>query len=238
VRGFCFVSAGPATVQGTVTVEANSALIAAFGQNSSKLTVTGTVRVLKNGTAVLGCLPTSFVCFDDPDPAHPTLSSHDVLGGDLTGVSPLGIVVHDAAIAGDVSQRGGGGGIGCNPTGAFGFFGRSVSTAYEDDSIGGGVTVSQLGSCWLGLARDQIGGNVAITGDHLADPDAIEVLANTITGNLSCVNDTPTLWDSSQATTSLFPRDPQPNTVNGTRGGQCVLASPTTPGGPPGPGPF
>jgi len=46
-------------------------------------------------------------------------------------------------------------------------------------------------------------------------------------------------WNSSEASMShLFPRIPQPNTVGRNRIGQCVLASPTTPGGPRGPGPF
>ena len=45
-------------------------------------------------------------------------------------------------------------------------------------------------------------------------------------------------WDSAEAGNGLFPRIPQPNTVLRNRKGQCVLSSPTKPGGPPGPGPF
>jgi hypothetical protein len=66
----------------------------------------------------------------------------------------------------------------------------------------------------------------------------IEILANHIEGNLVCLGNSRT-WDSAEASFGhLFPRVPQPNTAEGRRGGQCVLSSPTTPGGPHGPGPF
>ena len=46
------------------------------------------------------------------------------------------------------------------------------------------------------------------------------------------------MWDSGDLTDDLFPRVPQPNTVDGKRSGQCVLSSPMSPGGPLGPGAF
>ena len=76
--------------------------------------------------------------------------------------------------------------------------------------------------------------------NQLADPDGIEILSNTISDNIGCWANS-YVWDSSEANfaqTRLFPRTPQPNTVGGHRFGQCVLSSPTTMGGPLGPGPF
>jgi hypothetical protein len=47
------------------------------------------------------------------------------------------------------------------------------------------------------------------------------------------------MWNSFDLTENLFPRQAAPNTVDGSRvGPQCMLASPITEGGPPGPGPF
>ena len=93
-------------------------------------------------------------------------------------------------------------------------------------------------SCWLGVARVRVGGNVSFTNNTFSDPDAIEIIANQVGGSLSCSGNS-AVWDSSELSIGkLYPRMPGTNTVNGTRSGQCVLASPSTMGGPSGPGPF
>jgi hypothetical protein len=89
----------------------------------------------------------------------------------------------------------------------------------------------------MGTARVDIGGNASYVNNQLADPDAIEVVLNHIHGNLSCQGNS-MMWDSGDLTDDLFPRVPQPNTVDGNRSGQCVLSSPMSPGGPLGPGAF
>ena len=74
--------------------------------------------------------------------------------------------------------------------------------------------------------------------NKLGDPDAIEIEANHVGKNLSCQGNS-SVWDSHELSmTSNFPRGPSPNTVHGKRSGQCVLATPTTMGGPSGPGAF
>jgi hypothetical protein len=103
--------------------------------------------------------------------------------------------------------------------------------------VGGNLVVSHVTSCWLGTARVNIGGSASYVDNRLADPDAIEIVSNHIHGNLSCEGNS-MVWDSGETSNDLFPRVPQPNTVEGTRSGQCVLASPRTKGGPLGPGPF
>jgi hypothetical protein len=97
--------------------------------------------------------------------------------------------------------------------------------------------VSGLSSCWLGVARVQVGGDLRMFANQLADPDAIEIIANQIRHSLACFANSQ-VWDSADLTEALYPRQPEPNTVGGRRFGQCVLASPETEGGPPGPGPF
>jgi hypothetical protein len=112
-----------------------------------------------------------------------------------------------------------------------------VFSTYEDSSVGGNLDISNVTSCWMGTARVDIGGNASYVGNQLADPDAIEIVSNDIHGNLSCQGNS-MVWDSGDAGPDLFPRAPQPNTVDGRRSGQCVLSSPLTDGGPLGPGPF
>jgi hypothetical protein len=226
-----------------LTLASGSALIAAFalndvaGQGTSSLVVDGNVNVESGATLLLGCLPTSFACLDDPSHDNPTLSSHDVITGSLTEGAPLGVVVHNTAIGGSVSETGGGGGVNCDPSGVFAAFGSPVYSDYEDSTIGGGLSVRGLASCWLGVARVRSNGSMGFFHVQLADPDGIEILANHIGENLACY-DNSMVWDSADLTTNLYPRVAEPNTVEGARLGQCVLASARDAGGPLGPGPF
>jgi hypothetical protein len=245
IEGVCTVNGGPAIVHGKMTISANSALIAAFGLNDltgkggSKLTVYGTVVVKGGATLILGCDATSFPCADDPTPTAPTLSSADLIRGSLNEQNPLGVVVHDATIYGDVHESGGGGGTTCAvpTTGVFAELGSPVYSDYENTTIHGDLTVTGVHSCWMGVIREGVSGSVTVNQNKLADPDAIEILSNMIAGDLSCSGNSMT-WDSSDETSNLYPRSPEPNDVSGTRSGQCVVASPPTQGGPPGTGPF
>jgi hypothetical protein len=243
IDGVCAVNGGPTHVHGTLTLEPNSALLAVFalnhagGDDPSSLVVDHNVKVLKNATLFLGCLATSQPCIDDPHPNEPTLGSADKIRGSLWESQPLGVVVHNTTIGGNVKEQGGGGGFNCNPEGVFAFIQSPVFSAYEDSTIGGNLSIKGLVSCWLGVARVHIGGNAQFLNNRLADPDAIEILSNTIEGNLTCRGNS-MVWDNSELTDDLFPRQPHPNAVDGRRFGQCELASPNTKGAPPGPGPF
>jgi hypothetical protein len=64
-----------------------------------------------------------------------------------------------------------------------------------------------------------------------------EINDNHIAGDLTCRRNS-MVWDSGDIGESLFPRQPQPNTVGGRRHGQSVLNSPTSKHDSPGPGPF
>jgi hypothetical protein len=240
IKGVCAVPAGPAEVHGTLTLGDGSALAAAFGMNGSRLTVDGNVRVERGATLFLGCLPTSFPCLDDPNKGSPTLSSAPVVGGSIVAHGALGVIVHNAKIGGNVVQSGGGGGVRCDVIGIFKKAMSPVFSAYEDSAVAGGISIRDVHSCWLGITRTSVGKSVRILDNHYADPDAIEVISNHIADDLACFGNTPTLWDSSEhfGQPGLYPRTPGPNSVEGKRLGQCVLASPPTDSSPPGPGPF
>lgn len=227
VIGVCAVNAGPARVHGDLTLAPDSTLAAAFGQGSSSLWVGGDVRVQRGATLYLGCEPFNSTCFDDP---NNVLSSRGHIKGDLVAHNARQVLVHNSVIDGNVEQTGGGGGFNCATQG--------ISSGYEDSWIYGDVTIRSLRSCWLGLARDHVKGDVRLVNNHLADPDAIEILSNHISDDLVCRGNS-AVWDSAEASfPGLYPRVALPNTVHGEREGQCELASPTTPGGLFGPGPF
>jgi hypothetical protein len=232
IEGVCAAVAGPVVIEGNLTLTPGSGLNAAFA--AGNVAVQGNLSVGRGAFMYLGCIPRSFACFDDPNPGHPTLSSASTVEGNLSETRPLGVVVHNSTIGGNVQQTGGGGGTTCeNPPPTFPF---GVFSAYEDSTIGGNINVIGLGSCWLGLARDNVGRNVNILHNQLADPDAIEIIANQIGNNLVCQGNS-MVWNSNETGEGLFPREPHPNEAR-HRVGQCVLSSPLSEGGPLGPGPF
>jgi hypothetical protein len=243
VEGFCAVNAGAALINGNLTVRPGAILVAAFGLNdqagsgNSSLTVRGNLQVQPGATMLLGCDPQSFPCLDDPNSEAPSLASQTHIYGNLTEQQPLGVVMHNDIVDGNIGQSGGGGGVTCEPSGIFAAFGSPVYSDYEDSTIRGNLSITGVTSCWMGVIRLHASGNVSLVNNKLADPDAIEILSNKISGNLACQQNS-NVWNSSDTSENLYPRAPEPNTVLGTRSGQCVHASPATEGGPLGPGPF
>jgi hypothetical protein len=237
VQGVCGTPAGPAHVSGDVVVARHAALVTAFGMHNASLTIGGDLIVEPDGTAIIGCDPVGSPCLDDPSQEHPTLSSRTAIGRNLWADRALGVIAHNSTIAGDVTQSGGGGGVNCNPVGFFAQIGSPAFSTYEESPIGGNARITDMRSCWAGFIREHVGGNVSVLRNQFADPDAMEINDNHISGNLACFGNS-MVWDSGDLGPNLFPRDPQPNTVGGQRSGQCVLNSPTSPSDPPGPGPF
>jgi hypothetical protein len=195
----------------------------------------------RGATVVLGCNGhADFPCVDDPNMKHPTLRSSTDVSGSLIENAPLGVLVHNSFIGGSVTQAGGGGGLSCAPpkSGAFSKLMSPVYSDYEDNSVGRNVSITALHSCYLGVIRNHVGGSMSFLNDKLGDPDAIEIESNHIRKNLACFGNS-SVWNSHELSmTANFPRAPEPNTVGRKRSGQCVLSTPTTMGGPSGPGPF
>ncbi len=243
VKGACEVNAGAAVVNGDLTLSPGSALLAAFalndqtGSGTSSLAVTGNVVVRAGATLLMGCNPANFACLDDPNQSNPTLSMHPTVGLDLRSNQPLGVIVHNFSVGGDVIQTGGGGGVNCKPQGVFKLFQSPVYSTYEVGTVGGDIRISSVHSCWMGVVEDHVGNTMVMYRNRLADPDAIEILSNNINGNLICRGNSMT-WDNGDVGPNLFPRQPEPNTVGRNRKGQCVLSSPNTKTDKPGPGPF
>jgi hypothetical protein len=229
VTGFCAVNQGPARVIGTLDLEPGSALAAAYGKHHSRLTVVGNVMVERSATLVLGCNTTEFPCFDDPASSNPnvkpTLSSSERVTGDLRANGALSLLFHGDAFGGSIVDSGGGGGLSCKPpsSGPFAAFHSPVYSAFEDSTIGQNLAVSHLTSCWMGVARDSAE-NISLTDNKFGDPDAIEVLSNQVSNELSCRGNSH-VWDTAETGHGLFPRKLARNHVGGEREGQCRRAS-------------
>jgi hypothetical protein len=85
------------------------------------------------------------------------------------------------------------------------------------------LIVTHLKWCWLGVARVRVGRTLRFVKDRLGNPDAIEIVSNSVKGNLVCMRNRPHVWDSVELNPGhLFPRALERNKVRGKRRGQCV----------------
>lgn len=191
VRGLCLVQRGPVAVSRNVIITRGSALIAAFGRHNTHMNISGSIIVHKGGALLLGCNPRSFPCLDDPSKKHPTLTSRNSVGGSIVGLAALGLVVHNNWIGHSIAQSGGGGGLTCTPKGVFKLHHSPAYSAYEDNWIGGGIFIKNLRTCWLGVIRNWTGDSVHVVKNRAKDPDAMEVVSNSVHGNLVCSQNSP-----------------------------------------------
>ncbi len=187
VVGFCL---GPPTgnviVKGDVTVAKGAALAANYPsfapgapEGDANWLVKGSIVVGHGGTLLFGCEP-AVGCAN---------TTFDTVKGNVDANGALGVILHSSIIGGNVSYKGGGGGVNCTP--GFGPFSFGVYSDAEDDVINGSLTVSGLRSCWFGEFRNIILGNDTVTGNRFADPDATEVANNEVFGSLACFNNVP-----------------------------------------------
>ena len=210
ISGVCTLDDGSVTVQGNVTVASGGLLIAAFG--GSDLTVGQNLRVSSGGALVLGCEPEAFACFNDPDQTVGTLLTHDVIGGNLIAEGALALIAHANQINGNVIVSGGGGGVNCDSQDLL--MGSPAYLTIEDSTIGGNAVITNFQTCWLGLIRNNVLGNVNLHGNVTADPDGNEIVTNTVSGNLNCTGNSPApqVGDSQG----------EPNVVGRRALGQCT----------------
>ena len=98
---------------------------------------------------------------------------------------------------------------------------------YEDNTVAGDVSITGLNSCWLGFIRNNAQSDVRISHNTMADPDANEIVTNTVAGDLACFANSPAVQFGDSAGMS--------NIVGGNARGQCgfnVLIPNPEPSGP------
>ena len=125
------------------------------------------------------------------------------------------MIVHASRIRGSVSQVGGGGGPSCSlPAGGyFSIIGSPVCSDYEDTAVGGSLHIHGVVSCWMGVLRDRVHQNVTYDHNALSDPDASEVVSNSVAHDISCVGNSPAVQYGDGGG--------RPNRVGGHASGQC-----------------
>jgi hypothetical protein len=239
VTGACNVNGGAAVIKGNLILAPGAVLNATFalndvaGTGTSSLTVFGDVKVGDGATLGMGCEPNFQPCTDDPNAATGgTLTGQNHVFGDVRGRQALALIIHASKINGDVSTRGGGGGVNCNipPSGIFAELQSPVFTDFEDNAIGGDLKITGLQTCWLGGLRNHVRGNLFDAKNTMADPDANEVNTNVVRHNIACFANSPVV----QFGDSMG----SPNQVRGRALGECgfnVKQPNPAPSGPPTP---
>jgi hypothetical protein len=168
-------------------------------------------------------------------PDHPELGSSnpgDIVAGNIKSDRALAVVVHSVKIGGNASLIGGGGGLSqltggpgsgaCFdpalfpppwPSTTLAAFGFPVYSDFEETSIGGNLKMIGLQTCWMGALRNKVAGNVIDQNNLFGDPDANEVVANFVRGNIICHNNNSVVQvgDSTQPS----------NVVSGNAVGEC-----------------
>ncbi len=222
VVGVCDVKGGAAVIYGDLILAPGSTLNATFARNdlamtgTSSLTVRGDVKVGTGATLLMGCEPDFSPCSDDPDAEEGgTLTGHNQVFGSVRASGALGVILHASKIYGDITVRGGGGGLTCAipASGIFSVLDSPVFTDAEDNLIGGNLKITGLRTCWMGALRNHVGRSVITILNKMADPDADEVLANVIRGDILCLGNTPA--------TQYGDSGSSPNEVRGDAFGEC-----------------
>jgi hypothetical protein len=197
VRSFCTIgNSADVVVRGDLTVGHHGLL---FAVTHGHLVVWGDMYVRSGGAAGVGCSPAAGCSF----------TTHDHFHGSVIAARPLAMIFHSNRIDGRVRIKGGGGGVNCNNS----LGGGPAFTTFEDNVVGGNITVRLMKSCWFGLFRNHVGGNVSVNNNTFADPDADEIQTNVIAGNLSCFGNSPAPQRGDSQGNN--------NIVAGTVSGQC-----------------
>ncbi len=218
VTGFCEVASGATvTVQAGLHVASHAFLVASGALDNHMdhpdcnrtITISGGVQIDPGGSLILG----------DGEGSGCVPSTHTTVNGGLKANAPLDLIVHGVSVNGGYSSIGGGDGQPCN------FAGLPTYTTLEDSTVNGGVTIAGYTACWLGFARDHVNGGVTLTNNVLDDPDAMEILSNTINGGLACSGNTAGGVPRATNQGDVGPGGSLvtlPNTVHGAETGQCV----------------
>jgi hypothetical protein len=198
-KGLCIIPKGPVTVAGNVVVTPGSGFDDA---TPALLTVNGNILVGRGAIAALGCSTEVSKACTTPVP--------DSFNGNIVATQPLDLIIQSGTISGSVSMTGGGGGKNCkvNP-----LLKSPNFSDIEDTTVQGNVSFTALRSCWLGIIRDQIHGSLTLLRNRFADPDADEVVTNTIYGNAACRRNSPAPQEGDSHGLT--------NTVFGAKSGQC-----------------
>lgn len=198
---------GNAYVAGTATLSVRGNLTLAPGScldafSLGTVTVNGNILVKQGATLGLGCTGNAI----GPGPPCDGMTTDDTVGGNVIANQPLTMYLDGDMIRGNVVSNGGGPGL--SLTQPF------LNFPVKDNAIGGNLILQGWHGGWAGAIRNVVGGNVIFSRNvSVQDPDANEVVTNSIRGNLICFGNSPAV--------QVGDSGGSPNNVGGKKIGQC-----------------
>jgi hypothetical protein len=210
VTGECVVpDNGHVVITGNLTI----APYASFDANqysSSTASIAGDVVAGRGSVFALGCTE-AHECQTSGGATRP---GADYVGGSVVLNQVFNAAMNGIRIRGSLTSTGGGAGL---------YFPGFIPFSVKDDSIGGNVKISGLRTVWFGVIRTSIGGNLYLTNNAGSDPDANEVVGDTIGANLVCTGNYPAAqYGDAVPYVPQGPGDYGWNNVRGQRIGECA----------------
>jgi len=207
VTGVCNVAPGAViNVVGDVNVTTNAVFDAQSA--ASTITVGHDVTASKRALLGLGCLPnpTGHTTGHPCTVGDPTASSDITVNGNVFALGADTVLLNGITVNGNVVLTRGGG---------------QIPWSIKDNTIGGNLAVSDMTPNWIGVIRNNIGGDAILTNIFITDglppnndPNpTIFVASNQVGRNLVC-------WRLAPAVAGGFPGEV--NVVGGKAIGQCA----------------
>lgn len=200
VVGQCAVPQGATlNVSGNLTVGPGAALDAQT--YSSTVTVGKNVTAWSRSLLGLGCQSPESV----GNTAHPCADGGNSvvnIGGNITAIGAMGVLLNGIAVKGNVTVAGGG---------------ADFPWSIKNNTIGGNITMGGQKTNWIGVLFNKIGSNATFAGIVITDTDpggnGMYIGHNAIGRNLICFDITPKVSPGF---------GPGPNTVGSKAIGQCA----------------
>lgn len=242
VSGECYIPDGTTvTVTGNLIVSAGAMLdaVSPGGAGSSALlgsalpgtlVVNGNISVGRGAALLLGwCVEPNGGSGSENCDRNEQSSPGDSVSGNISATGAESVIIHGVSVGGSVVINGGGGGVQCVTPTLFSddsdpAINGSQSIGYDFDpvnyddlessTIGRGVIVENLNSCWFGAVRDDVTRSFTFDHNTMADGDGDEVVGNAVGLSMACVGNSPAVQfgDSGAA----------PDVVAGSATGQCA----------------
>ena len=211
----CWTGVAPGVVEihGLLTLMPNSMFDAMEG-GTAQLWVQNNVVVGTNAALGLGCYPEVGASVA----VEPMDCSADYLNGALIGTNALAVIVHNVRMRGDFILNGSGdlagGGFDSGSCELPVLFGGPAFSTIEDSNVNGAVSVSNLKTCWFGMFRNTVRGNITVRNNSFDDPDGTEIGSNSTNNTLSCSGNIPKAQFGESGA--------GPNTARGPKLGECA----------------
>lgn len=164
---------------GALTGTYNNLVVTGPCTVGEEVTVNGNVSVKNGGVLAFG---------HPNEGCGPDVQATSVINGNVVARGALSVKILCSTVNGNVLSTGGG--YTAQPDC---LINDGINPALKDNIVAGSITVQGWSGCWMGVICNQVGSNVTLRGNTAVayEPgtitsDGMEIVTNTISGNLNC----------------------------------------------------